>query len=284
MSMHQTLKRLLPPALLQELRRVSGRGIQFSGDYRSWPEARAAATGYDAGDILRRVTEATRQVVAGHAAFERDAVLFDRPAYGFAVLAALLRTAALQQGCLRVIDFGGSLGSAYRQCRPFLGALRQLQWCVVEQPHFVEAGRREFSTDELVFSHTLQSVPWWGEPCVVLLSSVLQYLDDPWQLLDTLGGSAAVCLVIDRTPMSPAGADRICVQSVPRQIYQASYPCRILSRAALMARLAKDWQLLSEFACEEGGFSTRDRFRFEFAGLIYERSVGGNGLTSAAPR
>ena len=280
MSLRQGLKRMLPPALVQELRRWSGRGIQFMGDHPSWSAATAAATGYDTDDILCRVTDATRQVVAGHGAYERDSVVFADPAYSFPVLAALLRAAALNQGRLHVIDFGGSLGSTYRQCRPFLGPLRELQWCVVEQAHFVAAGQREFTTDELVFSTSLQAVPWWGQPCVVLLSSVLQYLEEPWQLLDTLGGSAATSLVIDRTPMALSDRDRICVQAVPRNIYSASYPCRIFAKAPMMSRLSRDWRLLSEFPCDEGAFATRERFRFDFVGQIYERNKAGQ---STAP-
>ena len=43
--------------------------------------------GYGAPDILGRVVEATRAVVAGAAPFERDSIMFDEPEYPFAVLA-----------------------------------------------------------------------------------------------------------------------------------------------------------------------------------------------------
>lgn len=269
-GLRQNLKRLLPPALVDELRRLPGGGIRFSGDYASWSDASQAATGYDTDEILRRVTDATRQVVDGKAAYERDSVLFAQPAYSYPILAALLRAAALNHGRLRVIDFGGSLGSTYRQNRRFLDGLTQLQWCVVEQAHFVEAGQREFTTDVLTFARTLQAVPWWGQPCVVLLSSVLQYLEDPRQLLETLAASGATSLVIDRTPMALSERDRLCVQTVPAQIYRASYPCRIFSKARLLELLDGHWKLVSVFACEEGAFTTRERYRFEFAGLICE--------------
>lgn len=265
-----TLRKVLPPIVVDELRRVSGRSIRFAGDYTTWGAASSAATGYDTGEILLRVTEATRQVVAGKAAYERDSVLFAHHAYAFPVLAALLRAAALQGGRLNVIDFGGSLGSSFRQCRPFLKGLQALQWCVVEQAHFVEAGKREFTTDELVFAPSLQAAPFWGQPCVVLLSSILQYLETPVQVLEALAGSAATSLVIDRTPVSPSNRDRLCVQSVPKQIYSASYPCRIFSKSKLLSLLDQHWNLLAEFDCDEGGFMTRDRFRFRYAGFIYE--------------
>lgn len=270
MSLRQSLKRVLPPVLLDELRRVSGAGIRFSGDYADWGAAKAAATGYDNEEILRRVLDATRTVVAGQAVFERDSVLFAQPAYSYPILAALLRAAALNGGRLNVIDYGGSLGSTYRQHRPFLAGLREVRWCVVEQAHFVAAGQREFTTGELGFAEKLQRVPWWGQPCVVLLSSVLQYLEHPLPLLDSLEHSGATSLVIDRTPVADAAHDHLCVQTVPPQIYKASYPCRIFARAPLLRQLSRRWDLLAEFACEEGHFATRERFRFAFVGMICE--------------
>ena len=271
MNIRRKLRSVLPPLVVAELRRFSRGASQFSGDYRSWAEAQAAATGYDADLILQRVAAATRQVLAGHAAYERDSVLFAEPAHPYPVLAALLRTAALNQGRLNVIDYGGSLGSTYRQCRAFLGDLPALRWCVVEQPHFAAAGSREFSTSELTFADSLAAVAWWGEPCLVLLSSVLQYLELPGQLLDDLARSQAMAIVIDRTPLSAAAQDRLCVQTVPRSIYSASYPCWILSRQALLERQSRHWSLVSEFSCDEGRFSTRDRFAFDFVGMIFER-------------
>ena len=82
-------------------------------------------------------------------AFERDGVVFDQPDYNFPLLACLLRVATESGNRLRVLDFGGSLGSTYFQCRPFLGGVSELRWTVVEQPQFVECGRREFEDGEV---------------------------------------------------------------------------------------------------------------------------------------
>src|SRR3546814_16397621 len=99
------------------------------------------SSGYSESAILDRVRTATRAVVAGEAAYERDSVLFDKADYPFALITALLRAAASADMRLDVIDFGGSLGSTYRQCRPLLDAVQPPQWHVVEQPHFVAFGR-----------------------------------------------------------------------------------------------------------------------------------------------
>ena len=264
MSFRHRLRRVLPPVLVEELRRISAGGIRFSGDYPNWQVACGDAIGYGSEEILRRVTDATRQVVAGKAAFERDSVLFAKLAYPYPLLAALLRAAALNGGHLRVIDFGGSLGSTFRQCRPFLDGLASIRWCVVEQPGFADVGAKEFSTKELFFAASPGGVFMKMQGGVALLSSVLQYVENPVHVLDELAQTGATSLVIDRTPLSQLSRDRLCVQTVPAKIYTASYPAWIFSRDKLMSTLARDWRLLAEFDSEEAEFLTRDRLRFRF--------------------
>src|SRR5690606_1701818 len=108
------------------------------------------------------------------AVFERDSMLFDEVHHSFPVLAGLLRAAAENAGSLSVLDFGGSLGSSYYQCKDFLAVIRELQWSVVEQEHFVRAGREEFSTDRLNFFYSIAECVESAAPNVALLSGVLQ--------------------------------------------------------------------------------------------------------------
>lgn len=266
------LRAWTPPVLLDLFHRVRGRRLRFAGRPVDWHDATCRSAGYDAHAILSKVIEATRAVVSGRARFERDGVLFDEADYPFAVVTGLLRAAGAEAR-LNVIDFGGSLGSTYRQCRPLLDRLACLRWWVVEQPAFVAAGRSEFSTAELGFANAVAEVPRNGEPCVVLASSVLQYLQDPDAAIAAFGACDAHHLVIDRTPVGEQPVDRLCVQIVPRHIYAASYPCWIFSRERLFERLARDWRLVCEFPCPEGAARTDDGLPFEFRGFILERKA-----------
>ena len=270
MRIRGLVRDLLPPLLIRQWRRWSGRSLRFAGRPADWAEAQRLSGGYDAADILDRVRRATRSVVSGRALHERDAVLSDEPQYPFAVIAALLRTAD-HQGRLDVVDFGGSLGSSFRQCRPLLDRLTHLRWHVIEQPAFVAAGRAEFSTDELSFCESLATLPPPVGPRVVLASSVLQYLENPHQMLDAFAALDAECLVIDRTPMGALSADQLCIQHVPAHIYKASYPCWLLAHGPLLAQLASHWQIVCSFACAEGLTSTDEGLAFEFRGLILEK-------------
>lgn len=264
-------KSLCPPALLGPLRRMTGRSMRFKGGFTNWAEALQASSGYDDPAILKRVQEASRRVLRGEASYERDSITFTEPALPFHLLAALLRSAAQDEGRLRVVDIGGALGSTFRQCRRFLAAVPQLDWHVIEQTNFAEAGRREFQTDELRFHASLAELGASDTPATFLLSGVLQYLEQPHGLLAELSGLSARHLIIDRTPLSELDEDRLCIQHAARRVYRASYPCWIFSRARLMERLDAHWQLLGEDVSLDGHGRTDDGVLFTFRSLMLER-------------
>jgi putative methyltransferase (TIGR04325 family) len=261
----------LPPALFRAVGRASGRAVRYDRSPGGWAGAMASSRGYSDSAILARVQQATREVVAGRAAFERDSVLFTQREAPFQLLTPLLRHALLNGATLEVIDFGGSLGSSYRQCRPFLPHGLRVRWHVVEQALFVKAGQAEFATDELRFHASLEALPAFDAPPVLLASSVLQYIEHPHEVLALFARSRAQSLVIDRTPMSSQAGDVVCLQQVPRHIYDASYPCWVFGREGLLRQLQPHWEPLVEFCCPEGRHAARGGPDFEFKGLILER-------------
>jgi len=225
----------LPPAIFRALKNSRLCGIRFLGDYATWDEATAQCTGYDADPILARVLEATLKVKRGEAAYERDSVLFDEIEYAWPVTAGLMWAAAQCGGRLDVLDFGGSLGSSYFQNRSFLTDLPQVRWSVVEQAHYVEAGHRCIQDETLRFYETVESSILERQPNVVLLSSVLQYLQEPKAILNILLDLDADFLIIDRTPfLNSRSSTIIKVQSIPSSIYLASYPCWFFEEADII--------------------------------------------------
>ena len=243
----------------------------FHGDYASWEAAAARATGYDDAAIVRRVLEATLAVRRGDAAFERDSVLFDRSAPRYAVLAELLASAAAHQGELRVLDFGGALGSLYFQHRSYFSALRRVEWNVVEQESFVAAGREHLEQDGLRFFTSIEDSLAHATPAIVMASCVLQYLPQPREMLLRLA-AAAPRMVLDRLPLIDAPADRLTLQTVPASIYPASYPAWFLARRALADLLeANGYVVESEF--ESIDVMELDGRTFPSAGWIIGRGA-----------
>lgn len=238
-----------PPALLHWVRQIRSEGIRFEGEFSTWEDANALCTGYDAKEILDKVLTATLKVKHGEAAFERDSVLFDEIEYSWTVLTGLMWAAARTGGKLNVLDFGGALGSSYFQNRKFLLTLPDLHWNVVEQSHYVEAGRKNIQDEKLKFYKTIKECLSENKPNVVLLSSVLQYLPDPFRTLDELAEIKADTLILDRTSFLSTGhKDLIRLQHVPESICKATYPCHVFSEDKLCQFISdRDYQLTEAF-------------------------------------
>lgn len=271
MEVKALIKSLMPPVLHGVVRRLAGGGLRFTGPFVDWETARRASSGYATPAILERARTATHEVVAGRAAFERDSVLFQSVAYRFPLLAALLHAASMRGGRLHVIDLGGSLGSVYWQYRGLFSGLADLRWIVVEQPGYVDVGRREFSGGALDFVHSLDEAAARVQSPLVLAGSVLQYVPDAPVVLERIANTGALALLLDRTPMSDVAEDRVCVQHVPRQIYDASYPCWVFSRERMRERLDTHWQQLWDVPCDEGRHRSSGGLHFEFEGRFLER-------------
>lgn len=214
--------------------------------FPDWGSACAAAEGYDSEAIATKVVEAARFVRDGRALWERDSALFYKEEYNIPLIASLMSVAAWNGGTLSVLDFGGALGSTYMQHRSFFAGLKLVAWHVVEQPHVVSIGKQEFSNDTIHFWPTMSECARRETIDVILFSSVLQYMEDPYALVAEAGALNPKALLIDRTPFSPVG-EKIIVQQVPESIYKASYACRLLDREKLKAAIPSTYHCLPEF-------------------------------------
>lgn len=221
--------------------------ICFVGPFADWESARQASSGYDAPQILAKARDALLKVKRGEAAFERDTVVMDRVEYSYPVIAGLLHASTHAPAGLTVLDFGGSLGSAYFQNRAYLSALRPLHWCVVEQSHFVACGREVFEDEQLHFFDSIASCLELHRPDVVLLSGVVEYLPEPVAFLQELAGFGIRCILFDRTPVVTDRVSQLMVQRVPPSIYEASYPCWLLNRSDILAPFLPAYDLVDEF-------------------------------------
>jgi putative methyltransferase (TIGR04325 family) len=251
MNSRKVAKHLLPPILLEGLRVIQSRHEQdvgLSGDYSSWNEAQRASTGYDAELILEKTKTALLKVKNGEAIYERDSVLFNEIQYTWPLLAGLMWVAAQSGGRLNVLDFGGSLGSTYFQNRAFLQNLPEIQWNIIEQPAHVKVGKKYFEDEILKFFPDIELCLSETKPNVIVLGSVLQYLEKPYNVLNKLLDLPVDNVIIDRTSFLEGPADRLCVQKVPPDIYPASYPIWIFSEQQFVHYIQKrNFEIITEF-------------------------------------
>ncbi len=246
-SLKTLIKCLLPPIFVDLIRNRSN-GFGWVGDYKTWEDAQKDSSGYDSDIIFEKVKASLLKVKNGEAAYERDSVLFNEIQYSWPLLSAMMWIAAQNKGCLRIIDYGGSLGSTYFQNRQFLKDLKQVKWDIVEQPKFVEYGKTLFEDEILKFYPNIESCLITNDPDVVLLSSVLQYLEKPGELLKKLLKTSVKFVIIDRTPFfKHLDTDIIKLQRVNPEVYPASYPCRIFGKDFLDRELGKSYRVISYF-------------------------------------
>ncbi|MCS6289240.1 MAG: methyltransferase, TIGR04325 family [Nitrospira sp.] len=268
--MKRVIKSWIPPAILNAYRGFRSDDIRFQGHFLTWESARAASSGYDDEAIFRKSRAAALKVKKGEVAYERDSVLFDHVEFSYPLLAGLLRAACARGGNVRVLDIGGSFGTTYRQFKAFLTPSASVRWNIVEQPRFVESGQAEFADEELNFFRTIEEAAGAEAPDVVLLSSVMQYVDHPYDLIREICSIGARSIVIARTPCAMAEQDLLTVQVVPPSIYEASYPCWIFAEAKLLEAFSAQYRLVASFQ-ESGGSLQSDQGPFELRGFILDR-------------
>jgi putative methyltransferase (TIGR04325 family) len=269
-TLKNALRDWTPPKLLRALSAWRGNANRYSGDFSSWQDASAKSGGYDSDAILQRALHAALAVKNGEAAFERDSVLFAEPEFNWPVVAALFMSASRHNGELDVLDFGGALGSTYFQHLPLLGSLRRVTWSVVEQPHFVAAGRSRLQDERLRFCNSIEECLENRQPRVALLSSSIQYLPDPFAVLAALADARTEILVIDRTPFSREERHAILVQHVPAWVYEGSYPLRVFGEAPFLREMASRWRLSATHASSEGTVTSTSGLSFTYKGMLFE--------------
>lgn len=263
----QFLGACFPPIVVPLYNRLTKRS-GFFGDYAGWGQACEDSTGYDQTAILERVRDALIKVRNGEAAYERDSVLFEEVQYSWPLLAGLLWIASRNGNRLNLIDYGGSLGSSYFQNRAFLGHLGEFSWDIVEQEHFVRCGQELFEDRFLKFYFTIEECLEVRQPDAILLSSVLPYLEDPYRLLATITEQKISHVIIDRTPVLDGARDRLTVQRVPAEIYDARYPAWFLGRDKLLGAFEQDYELVMQFDALAGTIFLGDTYAHD-KGFIF---------------
>jgi putative methyltransferase (TIGR04325 family) len=207
----------------------------WSGDYPNWYEAKKNCTGYEAENILNKCKSSLLQIKHKTSVYERDSVLFDKKYYNWGVISALLQVAIENKSNLNVLDFGGSLGSSYYQNLSFIEKIDNVQWNVIEQEKFVKCGRENFEDDRLKFNYTIEECIQDKKPNVILLSSVLQYIEKPHEFIEKFLSLNINNIIIDRTAFIECEKDIITIQNVPEAIYKASYPAWFFNKENFLA-------------------------------------------------
>ncbi|PDT22629.1 methyltransferase, TIGR04325 family [Rhizobium hidalgonense] len=218
----------------------------YVGEFPNWEEAKAGLPGYSDPNIAQRVADGTTEVLSGRKVYERDSVTFETRQYAFPIATALLWASAARDA-LNVLDFGGGLGTTYFQNRPFLQAVPQVNWVIVEQQTFVEQGKHLFQDSQVSFCSDMREALATEIPDIVLFSSSLQYVERPYDLLEAVKASKVPMVVFDRTLFSGRLDDVLTRQYVSADIFSAVIPTWIFSESKFLNSMESDYTLVSKF-------------------------------------
>lgn len=279
MAIKNFLKYLIPPVLINILNLIKYFKYGWFGNYSSWEEAQTKCKGYDNETIISKVVKATTLVKLGEASYERDSMVFNKIDYPFSLLSSLLYIIAKDNNYLNVIDFGGALGSTYYQNRKIISSIvSKLRWNIIEQKSLVEIGKKTFENEEIrFFTDILSCTNFYEEkekPNLILFSSVLQYLDKPFEIIRQTLSQDFDYILIDRTAFIVKGKDRITVQRVSPKIYAASYPAWFFNEENFLEVFREKYNLVYDFISsvkEEETYLINYRIGGYGKGFFFER-------------
>jgi len=241
------IKNLIPSGILNFYYKIK-HPYSFSGDFKNWEQASLLSDGYDSNVILNKCRESLLKVKNSETVFERDSALFDKIQYSWPIITGLMHCIAENNKELHVLDFGGSLGSSYYQNKLLLSSINGLNmtWSIVEQNNFVICGKNDFTDNSLAFYETTEACFKERAPNVLLLSSVLQYLESPYEWLNKFLSSSIEYVIFDRTAFIKSSDDMILLQKVSSAIYKASYPTWVFDENKFLKTLLDKYDIILE--------------------------------------
>lgn len=207
--------------------------LRLRGPYSSYDAALAHSSGYDSPLILAKVKHAVGEVLDGKAVYERDGTVYTSLPQRLKLRELLLKYLT---PTANIVDFGGGLGGTFINHRDLVSVGQY--WSVIEQPTFVTAGQ-ELAHDyglPLGFHNNLH-----GLVCsidLLILSSVLQYLPSPYEILHQVLKLAPKLILVDRTAFIDHGEEVWWVQDEPSYYgTPISYPISPLLEKRVLASL-----------------------------------------------
>jgi putative methyltransferase (TIGR04325 family) len=241
----------LPPALLRLLRRIRRYRYGFFGRYSTYAEAGAAAgpAGYVDEAMIEAIVRGQRAAVPA----PLPPTLEDRWLHLELALSHALDGA--EDGCLRVLDFGGAAGTHYfdamrwRERSGWPSA--RLVWHVCETPPMAAAAQAALGNEELSFHGSLEALEGTRYD-LVYASGSLQYVPDAHQTWAQLAGLSHRWLALNRTPFVGGPRDLFAVQRAPVPGGgDATYPGRFLAEDPWLERIGRSHDLVVRWPVRE---------------------------------
>ena len=193
---------------------------------------------------MKKVEEAVLKVIAGKAKYERDGTTFRY--FPKSDTAKQLLHEILNENSV-IIDFGGGLGGNYLANRSELDK-KNITYIIIEQSSFVNQGK--LLANE--FNLPIQFIEGiWESPVknikMLVLSSVLQYVEEWKNVVSDLLACKPQYILIDRMPLTDGPTSIFVQENGDYYNPKVSYPVRILNREEFLREfegytIIKKWE------------------------------------------
>ena len=85
---------------------------------------------------------------------------------------------------INICDYGGSLGSLYFQNKDALKM--KIKWSVIDLKKVVKFGKKNMTTNSLVFFNFIKEMKKLRSPNTLLISGFIQYVNNPFKMLSSM--------------------------------------------------------------------------------------------------
>ena len=200
-------------------------GLNLIGPYKNFKEAKKNSVGYESPIILDKINEAIIKTLDGKSIYERDGCNFSikpKKLYIRNILKKYLRDDST------ILDFGGSLGSNYINNKDLF--TKKNKYKIVEQINFVKQGnllKKKYDIP-IQFYSDINEIK--SKVDILILSSVLHYLEDTKFLFKFINRINPEIIIIDRTPFNFKKKNNWWIQ-YEKSYYKIpiSYPIKVIN-------------------------------------------------------
>ena len=192
------IKALVPPIVLETVRKARGRHYNWRGVYRSFADVPTHGRGYNDERYVTAVREHLRRLQAAAPVFPHvSSAVLNEEALLPLVSAVLSRQ---RRGPLRILDFGGGTGHCYEILRQSLTPPMNVDYHIVDLQWVEQEGPGLFPGDGSIHFHT--SIPAdLGSIDILFMRGVLMSVEDYGTLLKDLCALRPEWLLIVNLPV-----------------------------------------------------------------------------------
>jgi putative methyltransferase (TIGR04325 family) len=211
---------------------------------KSWGDATSRSSGYQSPQTINSLIGSDPVSEQNHVSENLIGSRFQQVASAFleGVASAQLQTT------IRVLDIGGGLGEYFFLLEKIVPSLT-VHWTIVETSAVCELAIRTVPAQtNLVWTDSVDHAE--GNFDIVLMSSVIQYVENPYELLN-IGIEKSNFLILNRCPLTESKKGVVCIQRPGFFESKGSYPVHMLSEAQLINHLRGQGEILSRWLVPE---------------------------------